>query len=75
MAHAYNPSYSGGRDQKDDSSNPAQVNSSQQPILKIPSTKRVSSVAHVVGPEFKPGITKKKKRRDFHIYKYIYICI
>jgi hypothetical protein len=34
MAHAYNPSYSGGRNQKDNSSKPAQANSSQEPILK-----------------------------------------
>jgi hypothetical protein len=34
MAHACNPSYSGGRDQEDCSSKPAQANSSQDPILK-----------------------------------------
>jgi hypothetical protein len=27
MAHAYNPSYSGGRDQEDHGSKPAQANS------------------------------------------------
>jgi hypothetical protein len=32
MAHACNPSYSGGRDQEDPSSKPAWVNSSQDTI-------------------------------------------
>jgi hypothetical protein len=34
LAHTYNPSYSGGRDQEDRGSNPAQANSSQDPISK-----------------------------------------
>jgi hypothetical protein len=34
MAHTCNPSYSGGRDQKDQGSNPDWANSSQDPILK-----------------------------------------
>jgi hypothetical protein len=34
VAHACNPSYSGGRDQEDGSLKPAQANSSQDPILK-----------------------------------------
>jgi hypothetical protein len=38
--HSYNPSYSGSRDQKDCGSIPAQVNSLQDPILKIPNTKK-----------------------------------
>jgi hypothetical protein len=37
VAHAYNPSYSGGRDQEDHGSKPAQANSAQDPILKNPS--------------------------------------
>jgi hypothetical protein len=40
VAHACNPSYSGGRDQEDHSSKPAQENSSQDPISKKPSTKK-----------------------------------
>jgi hypothetical protein len=39
VAHACNPSYSGGRDQKDCSSKPAQANSFQDPISKKPITK------------------------------------
>jgi hypothetical protein len=34
MAHACNPSYSGGRDQEDRGSKPAWENSLQDPILK-----------------------------------------
>jgi hypothetical protein len=34
VAHACNPSYSGGRDQEDRSLNPAQANNFVRPILK-----------------------------------------
>jgi hypothetical protein len=34
VAHTCNPSYSGGRDQEDRGSKPAQFNSSRDPILK-----------------------------------------
>jgi hypothetical protein len=40
VAHTGNPSYSGGRDQEDRGSKPAGANSSQDPILKITSTKK-----------------------------------
>jgi hypothetical protein len=40
VAHAYNPSYSGGRDQKDRSLKSARVNSLQTPISKISNTKK-----------------------------------
>jgi hypothetical protein len=39
VAHACNPSYSGGRDQEDHGSKPAWANSSLDPILKKPFTK------------------------------------
>jgi hypothetical protein len=39
VAHAYNPSYSGGRGQEDCGSKPAWANSSRDPILKKPFTK------------------------------------
>jgi hypothetical protein len=39
VAHAYNPSYSGGRDQEDCRSKPARKNSSRDPISKKPFTK------------------------------------
>jgi hypothetical protein len=37
VAHTYNPSYSGGTDQEDLGSMPAQASSSQNPVSKIPS--------------------------------------
>jgi hypothetical protein len=40
MAHTCNPCYIGSRNQKDLGSRPAQVNSSQDPISKIPITKK-----------------------------------
>jgi hypothetical protein len=40
VAHACNPLNSGGRDQEDCSSKPAQANSLQDPISKTPITKK-----------------------------------
>jgi hypothetical protein len=40
VTHACNPSYSGGRNQKDCGSKPVQANSSQDPISKKPFTKK-----------------------------------
>jgi hypothetical protein len=40
VAHACNPSYSGGRDQEDQGLKPAQANSSRDLTLKIPNTKK-----------------------------------
>jgi hypothetical protein len=55
VAHTYNSSYSGGRDQDDHSSKPAEANRSPDTILKKnPSQKRDCGVAQNVGPEFKP---------------------
>jgi hypothetical protein len=54
VAYACNPSYSGGRDQEDHGSKPAQANSSQDPISKIHNIKRPGGVAQSVSPEFKP---------------------
>jgi hypothetical protein len=45
VAHTCNPSYSGGRDQEDRGSTPTQINSSQDPLLKKPCTKRAGGVA------------------------------
>jgi hypothetical protein len=43
LAHTCNPSYSGGTDQEDHSSQPARANSSQESILKNPSPKKKKS--------------------------------
>jgi hypothetical protein len=40
VAHACNPSYSGGRDQEDQGSKSSQANSLRDPILKKPITER-----------------------------------
>jgi hypothetical protein len=40
MTHAYNPSYSGGRDREDQDLKPIWANSSQDPILKNPFTRK-----------------------------------
>jgi hypothetical protein len=60
MAYACNPSYSGGRDQKDQGLKPAQTNSSWDPISKKPNTKKTGRVAQGVDPEFKPQYHKNK---------------
>jgi hypothetical protein len=41
VAYAYNPSYSGGRDQEDRSLKPVWTNSLQNPISQNPSQKKV----------------------------------
>jgi hypothetical protein len=50
MAHAYNPSYSGGRDEEDLGSKPPLANNSQDPISKNPSQKRADGVAQGCRP-------------------------
>jgi hypothetical protein len=54
VPHAYNPSYSGGRDREDYGSKPARANSSWDPIAKKKIvTKKADGVAQDVDPEFK----------------------
>jgi hypothetical protein len=68
VAHACNPSYSGGRDQEDHSSKPA--NSLQDPTLTKPITKkRAGRVAQGIDPEFKHQYCKKKKKKNLHFKK------
>jgi hypothetical protein len=47
VAHAYNPSYSGGRDQEDHILKPAWANSPRDPIEK-PNTKKGLTVVQVI---------------------------
>jgi hypothetical protein len=64
VAHTCNPSYSGGRDQKDHGLKPAPGKWFMRPYLeKKPLTKRAGGVAQGVGPEFKPQYHKKKKKK------------
>jgi hypothetical protein len=65
VAHACNPSYSGGRDQKNRSLKPAWVNSSRDPISRNPSQKWAGGVAQGEGPEYKPWYCKKKKKKRY----------
>jgi hypothetical protein len=61
VAHSCNPSYSGGRDQEDCSSKPAQGNSSWDPISKNLLTKNwAGGVAQSESPEFNPQYWKKE---------------
>jgi hypothetical protein len=64
VAHACNPSYSGGRDQEDHDSKPAWAKSSQDPILKKPITKRGWWRAQGVDPDFKPHYHKKTQNQN-----------
>jgi hypothetical protein len=48
--------------QEDHGSKAAWANSLQEPILKIPNTKRADGVAQGVGPEFEFQYHKKKKK-------------
>jgi hypothetical protein len=60
VAHACNPSYSGGRDQEDQSLKAAPANSSWDPISKkTHHKKRAGGMAQGLGPEFTPSTTKK----------------
>jgi hypothetical protein len=64
VAHACNPSYSGGRDQEDLGLKPAWANSSQDLISKNPSKKSgggAGGAAQGVGPELKPQYQQQKK--------------
>jgi hypothetical protein len=63
VAHTCNPRYSGGRDQDDRGSKPAQANSSRDSISKKTLTKRAYGVAQGEGPRVKPQYSKKKKRK------------
>jgi hypothetical protein len=64
VAHAYNPSYSGGKDQEDLGSKLAWANSSTSPYLQKPYTK----IGLVEWPKVKalsstPTTAKKKKKK------------
>jgi hypothetical protein len=70
VAHAYNPSYSGSRDQEDRSSNPALANSLRGPILKKTHHKKgLLEWFKVQAMSSNPSTTKKKKE-----WKWVYTC-
>jgi hypothetical protein len=49
-------------EQEDHGLKPAGANGSQEPISKIPNTKRTGGVAQGVGPELKPWYRKERER-------------
>jgi hypothetical protein len=55
VAHACNPSHSGGRDQENHGLKPAQANSLQDPILE--------KTLHQKDPELKPQLPQKKGKK------------
>jgi hypothetical protein len=62
VAHTCNPSYSRGRDKEDNSSKPAQANSSARPYLKKAlHKKRDGGVDQGESPEFKPQYCRGRK--------------
>jgi hypothetical protein len=63
VGHACNPSYSGGRDQEDCGSKPAQANSSGRPYLEKPFTKNwIGGVAQGSSPSTAKRKERKKER-------------
>jgi hypothetical protein len=72
VTHAYNPTYSGGRDQEDWGLWPAWANSSVRLYLKKPLQKRTGGVADGVGPEFKLWyIPPQKKPQTTNVGKVV----
>jgi hypothetical protein len=66
VAHACNPSYSGGRDQEDCSLKPASANSVWDPTEKKSWTKeRTGGMTQGVGPEFKLSTAKQTNEKLF----------
>jgi hypothetical protein len=64
VAHTYNPSYSGGRDQEDFSSKPAQANSSASPYLeKSHHKKGLVEWLKVWTLSSNPSTTREKKKK------------
>jgi hypothetical protein len=73
VAHASNPSYSGGRDQEDHSSKPAQANSSRDSYLKKPFTKiGLVEWLKVKALSSSPSTGKKKRERKRNIKHLLY---
>jgi hypothetical protein len=67
VTHAYNPSYSRGRDQEDCGSKQIVHKSLSQKYLS--QKKRAGRVAHGVGPEFKLHYCKKEINVNNRFYK------
>jgi hypothetical protein len=69
VAHACNPSYTGGSNQEDHGSKPAQANSSQDPVLKKPFTKiRLMEWLKVKALSSSPSTAKKNTMSKIQNY-------
>jgi hypothetical protein len=66
VAHASNPSYSGGRDQEDHGSKSDWANSAQDPISKKPITKKGPVEWLIVQALSSSPSTAKKKKKIYH---------
>jgi hypothetical protein len=70
VAHACNPSYSGGRNQEHHSLKLAQANSLCGPILKKPFTKKVLvEWLKVKALSSSPSTAKKKKKEEEELHR------
>jgi hypothetical protein len=69
LAHACNPNYSGGREQKDPSLNNLAAGQKFRETLsrKKSITKKAGGVVQGIGPEFKPHYCKTNKQTE-HIF-------
>jgi hypothetical protein len=71
VAHAYNPSYSGGRDLEDRGSKPARANSLRALVSKKPITKNCAGgVAQALVP---PKKKKKERKKEKLSVQYGYV--
>jgi hypothetical protein len=64
VAHACNPHYSEGRNQEDHGSRPAQANSLQDPISKIPNTKMGWWSGSMCRPCVQAPVPQKKRKKE-----------
>jgi hypothetical protein len=67
VAHACNPSYSGGRDQEDQGSKPARANSSARPCLEKPFTK-TGLVEWLKVKSLSSSLSTKKKKKKHYVW-------
>jgi hypothetical protein len=79
VAHACNPSYSGGRDQEDHSSKPAWANSPSRLYLEKPLTKiELVEWLKVKDLRSNPSTAKKETPREgrgVFVCVYVYVCV
>jgi hypothetical protein len=73
VAHACNPSYSGGRDQEDRGLKPAEANSSWDSILKNLNQKRAGGVTQVLAHLPNECEALSSNSSDTHTHTYVYI--